>query len=129
MHYRISCIREDAHHKATSAIVQGVSAIGIETLHVTGMLKNRRIAKALQDAALGGFLSKLQSKAATLGVQIVKADRFFASSKICSACGNKKEDLTLADRTYHCEACGVTLDRDVNAAINLKPIAAGLTEM
>ena len=96
---------------------------------MTGMLKNRRIAKALQDAALGGFLSKLQSKAGTLGVQIVKADRFFASSKTCSACGNKKDDLTLADRTYHCEACGVTLDRDVNAAINLKPIAAGLTEM
>ena len=129
LHYRISCIREDAHHKATSAIVRGVSAIGIETLHVTGMLKNRRIAKALQDAALGGFLSKLQSKAATLGVQIVKADRFFASSKTCSACGNKKDDLTLADRTYHCEACGVTLDRDVNAAMNLNTIAAGLTEM
>ena len=129
LHYRISCIREDAHHKATSAIVRGVSAIGIETLHVTGMLKNRRIAKALQDAALGGFLSKLQSKAETLGVQIVKADRFFASSKTCSACGNKKDDLTLADRTYHCEACGVTLDRDVNAAMNLNTIAAGLTEM
>ena len=128
LHYRIACIREDAHQKATTAIVEGVSAIGIETLHVKGLLKNRRIAKALQDAALGGFLSKLQSKAETLGVQIVKADRFFASSKTCSACGNKKEDLTLAERTYHCEACGVTLDRDMNAAINLNNVAAGLTE-
>ena len=128
LHYRISCLREDAHHKATSAIVQGVSAIGIETLQVTHLLKNRRIAKALQDAALGGFLSKLVSKATALGIDVVKADRFFASSKTCSACGNVKEDLTLADRSYHCETCGVTVDRDVNAAMNLKPVAAGLTE-
>lgn len=128
LHYRIRCIREDAHHKATYAIVHGVSAIGIETLQVTNLLKNRRIAKALQDAALGGFLSKLISKAEALGLVVVKADRFFASSKTCSACGNVKEDLTLADRMYHCEACGVTLDRDVNAAMNLKPVAAGLTE-
>ena len=128
LHYRISCLREDAHHKATSAIVQGVSVIGIETLHVKGLLRNRRIAKALQDAALGGFLSKLASKAAALGVAVVKADRFFASSKTCSACGNLKEDLPLADRVYHCEACGVTVDRDVNAAMNLNNVAAGLME-
>ncbi len=128
LHYRISCIREDAHQKATSAIVRGVSAIVIETLHVKGMLKNRNIAKALQDAALGGFLSKLASKAAALGVHVVKADRFFASSKTCSACGYKREDLTLADRTFRCEACGVSVDRDLNAAINLTNVAAGLTE-
>ena len=128
LHYRVSCIREDAHHKATLAIVQGVSAIGIETLQVTNLLKNRRIAKALSDSALGGFLSKLASKAEALGVEVVKADRFFASSKTCSACGQKKEDLTLAERRYHCESCGITLDRDVNAAVNLRPAAAGLTE-
>ena len=128
LHYRISCIREDAHQKATSAIVRGVSAIGLETLHVKGMLKNRNIAKALQDAALGGFLSKLASKAAALGVHVVKTDRFFASSKTCSACGYKKEDLTLADRTFRCEVCGVSVDRDLNAAMNLNNVAAGLTE-
>ena len=128
LHYRISCLREDAHHKATYAIVRGVSAIGIETLQVTHLLKNRRIAKALQDAALGGFLSKLVSKAEALGVSVVKADRFFASSKTCSACGNVKEDLTLADRMYHCKACGMKMDRDVNAAINLNNVATGLME-
>ena len=128
LHYRIRCIREDAHHKATSAIVQGVSAIGIETLQVTHLLKNRRIAKALSDSALGGFLSKLVTKAEALGVKVVKADKFFASSKTCSACGHKKEDLTLADRMYHCGACGIRLDRDLNAAMNLTPAAAGLTE-
>ena len=128
LHYRISCIREDAHHKATSAIAQGVSAIGIETLQVTNLLKNRRIAKALSDSVLGGFLSKLASKSEALGVDVVKADRFFASSKTCSACGHKKENLTLADRMYHCEACGIRLDRALNAAMNLTPAAAGLLE-
>ena len=137
LHYRISCMREDAHHKATSAIVQGVSAIGIETLQVTNLLKNRRIAKALSDSALGGFLAKLVrhqprkrggslTKAEALGVKVVKADKFFASSKTCSACGHKKENLTLADRLYHCETCGATLNRDLNAALNLTPAAAGL---
>ena len=129
LHYRLSCIREDAHHKASSAIVRGVSAIGIETLRVRGMLKNRRLAKALSDAALGGLLSKIETKAAALGVEIVKADAFYASSKTCSGCGNKKETLTLSERQYHCDVCGVVLDRDLNAARNLNNIAAGLTEM
>ena len=128
LHYRISCIREDAQHKASTAIVQGVSAIGIETLRVTNMLKNRRLAKALSDSALGGLLSKIETKAAVLGVQIVKADTFYASSKTCSSCGQKKEELTLAERQYHCETCGVSLDRDLNAARNLNNVAAGLTE-
>ena len=129
LHDRISCIREDAHHKASTAIVQGVSAIGIETLRVTNMLKNRRLAKALSDSALGGLLSKIETKAAALGVQIVKADTFYASSKTCSVCGQKKEELTLSERDYQCESCGVVLDRDLNAARNLNAIAAGLTEM
>ena len=95
---------------------------------VTHLLKNRRVAKALSDSALGGFLSKLVTKAEALGVKVVKADKFFASSKTCSACGHKKENLTLADRMYHCEACGATLERDLNAALNLTPAAAGLLE-
>ena len=128
LHDRISCIREDAHHKASTAIVQGVSAIGIETLRVTNMLKHRRLAKALSDSALGGLLSQIETKAAALGVQIVKADTFYASSKTCSECGQKKETLTLSERDYQCESCGVVLDRDLNAARNLNNVAAGLTE-
>ena len=128
LHYRISCIREDAHHKASTAIVQGVSAIGIETLRVTNMLKHRRLAKALSDSALGGLLSKIETKAAALGVEIVQADAFYASSKTCSECGQKKETLTLSERDYQCESCGVVLDRDLNAARNLNNVAAGLTE-
>ena len=128
IHYRIACIRRDAHHQATTDILKCASKIGIETLRVTNLLKNRKLAKALSDAALGGFLEKLKTKAETLGIPIVQADRFFASSKDCSDCGEKKEDLTLSDRTYHCKNCGYREDRDINAAINLKTLAAGYAE-
>ena len=128
LHYRIACIRKDAQHKATTAIVNKASTIGIETLQVTNLLKNRKLAMALSDAALGGFLEKLKSKAETLGIPIMQADRFFASSKTCSNCGYKKEDLTLSNREYQCGNCGVSIDRDVNASINLKHVAAGYAE-
>ena len=128
IHYRIRCIRCDAHHKATTDIVNNASRIGIETLSVRNMLKNRKLAKALSDAALGGFLAKLKTKAESLGIPIVQADRFFASSKTCNNCGHKKDDLTLSDRGYHCSNCGISINRDVNAAINLKQVAVGYTE-
>ena len=128
LHYRIACIRKDAHHKATTEIVMSVSAIGIETLKVTNLLKHRKLAKALSDSALGGFIEKLKSKADRLGIPVVAAPQFFASSKTCSHCGHKKDDLTLSDRQYHCAACGFTEDRDVNAAFNLKHVAVGDTE-
>lgn len=125
LHYRIACIRNDAHHKATTDIVNRVSAIGIETLKVTNMLKNKKLAKSLSDSALGGFLSMLKSKAEARGIKPKEADQFFASSKTCSGCGQKKKDLDLSERTYHCSECGISIDRDVNAAINLRPITVG----
>ncbi|MDE0688288.1 MAG: RNA-guided endonuclease TnpB family protein [Candidatus Poribacteria bacterium] len=128
LHYRIACIRKDAHHQATTDILKCASKIGIETLSVTNLLRNRKLSKALSDAALGGFLEKLKTKAETLGITVVQADRFFASSKTCSACGHKKDGLTLSDRQYHCSTCGASLDRDVNAAINLRNLAAGYAE-
>ena len=128
LHYRIACIREDAHHKATTNIVNRCSGIGIETLKVTNLLKNRKIAKALSDSALGGFLSMLKTKAEMIGIKPKEADQFFASSKTCSRCGHKKDDLKLSERIYHCDACGISIDRDVNAAINLRNVAVGHTE-
>ena len=127
-HYRIACLRNDAHHKATTEIVNDASAIGIETLMVRNMLKNRNLAKALSDSALGGFLEKLRTKAESFGIPITEAPEFFASSKTCSSCGNKKIDLTLADRQYQCRSCGISIDRDENAAINLRHLAVGHTE-
>ena len=125
LHYRIACIRNDAHHKATTDIVHNASAIGIETLKVTNLLKNRKLAKALSDSGLGGFLTKLKTKAESLEIPVTEADQFFASSKTCSNCGHKKKDLTLSERTYHCGVCQYQEDRDVNAAINLKQLAVG----
>lgn len=128
LHYKIACIREDAHHKATSEIVNMASAIGIETLMVTNLLKNRNLAKALSDSALGGFLEKLKTKAEVIGIPIIQAPQFFASSKTCSHCGHKKKELLLSERTYDCNECGLSIDRDQNAAINLKHLAVGQAE-
>ena len=128
IHYRMGCIRTDAHRKATTDIVNNASMIGIETLKITNMLKNRKLAKALSDSALGGFLTKLKCKAETLGIPVIEAPQFFASSKTCSSCGHKKTKLSLAERRYNCDVCQYTEDRDVNAARNLKQLAAGYAE-
>lgn len=122
-HYRVSCIRKDALHKATTAIAKQAGIIVIEDLNVAGMLKNRRLSRALADASLSEFHRQLEYKARWHGAILVKADRFFPSSKRCSSCGCIKADLTLSDRTYRCERCGMVLDRDLNAAENLKNLA------
>ncbi len=121
VHNRIGNIREDAHHQATIRIVRKASAIGIETLKITNMLKNRKLAKALSDSALSGFLVKLKYKAERRGIPIIQAPQFFASSKTCSNCGHKKAELMLSERIYHCPKCGFECDRDLNAALNLCP--------
>ena len=128
IHYKIVCIRRDAHHKASTSIVNGASGIVVETLKVSNLLKNRKLAKALSDSGLGGFLLLLKTKAEALGIPVTEACQFFASSKTCSHCGHKKIDLTLSDRTYHCSHCGISIDRDVNAALNLRTLAAGHAE-
>lgn len=128
LHYRITCIREDAHHKATTAIVNGASRIGIESLNVVGMVKNHSLAKALSDASLSNFLMRLKYKADHLGIKIVEADAFYPSSKTCSNCGTIDSDLSLSDRMFQCNDCGHIQDRDLNAAINLKQLAAGHSE-
>ena len=128
LHYRISCIREDVHHKATTDIVNNASVICIETLKITNLLKNRKLSKALSDSALGNFLTMLKTKAKSKGISVIEASQFFASSKTCSNCGHKKEELLLSERIYHCSVCQYEIDRDVNAAINLKSLAVGHTE-
>ncbi len=128
IHDKIACLRNDAHHKATTDIVNMASVIGIETLKITNMLKNKNLANALSDSALGGFLALLKSKADELGIPIKEAPQFYASSKTCSSCGHKKEKLLLSERQYNCGACGISIDRDQNAAINLKHLAVGLAE-
>lgn len=125
--YRVSCIRKDATHKATTAIIKSFSLIGIESLNVAGMLKNHNLAASIADAAMSEFLSQLKYKAGWYGCTIVEAPRFYPSSKTCSKCGNVKSDLKLSDRTYRCDVCGLSIDRDLNAAINLKNLAVSST--
>ena len=120
VHSRIACIRKDAIHKATTTITKLFGVIGIEDLHVAGMVKNHHLASAVSDASFAEFHRQVAYKAEWRGGKVVKADRFFASSKTCSACGTNKDTLTLSARVFVCDVCGATLNRDVNAAINLK---------
>lgn len=126
-HYRVSNIRKDALHKASDAITKRCSLIGIEDLHIEGLLKNRSLSGALADAGLSELLRQIEYKAAWRGATVVKADKFYPSSKTCSGCGSVKTDLALSDRTYRCDQCGLEMDRDLNAAINLKQYAVGST--
>ena len=91
----------------------------MEDLNVSGMMKNKHLARAVQEQKLADFYRIMRYKSDWNGIKFITADRFFASSKLCSVCGNKKKDLKLSDRTYHCEHCGVVIDRDLNASINL----------
>ncbi|TDC78837.1 RNA-guided endonuclease TnpB family protein [Actinomadura sp. 7K507] len=103
-------------------------AIVVEDLNVTGMLADRRLARAVSDAGFGTVRRMLDYKTGWNGGRLIVADRWFPSSKTCSGCGGRKPSLTLSERTYRCDACGLTLGRDVNAAINLRDLAASGAE-
>jgi putative transposase len=127
LHGRIANIRKDALHKATTHIVLNNDIIGIENLHVSGMVKNRRLARSIMDQSFCEFRRQLQYKADMYGAQVFVADRWFPSSKMCSRCREIKETLTLEQRVFECE-CGNKMDRDLNAAINLRTFAASSAE-
>jgi putative transposase len=123
LHTRIANIRSDAMHKLTTDLTRRFHTIGIEDLNVRGMVKNRHLARSIMDMSFFEFRRQLEYKAAMRGGQVVVADRFFASSKTCSACRHKLDDLPLSVRRWTCPDCGAVHDRDVNAAINLKNVA------
>ncbi|NLE80359.1 MAG: IS200/IS605 family element transposase accessory protein TnpB [Rhodococcus sp.] len=123
-HARAAAIRRDVLHKATTTLAQQHRVVVVETLNATGMRAaggayKKGLNRALADAALAEVRRMLTYKAAWYGSAVVAADRFFPSSKTCSGCGGRKPNLTLAERTYVCAQCGVSIDRDRNAAINL----------
>ena len=114
-------IKKDYFHKSTTALVRTKPiAIVLEDLNVAGMRKNKHLSHAIQLATISMFKDMLINKAQNLGIEIVLADRFYPSSQICSSCGNRKADLKLSERTYKCPVCGLEIDRDYNASINLK---------
>lgn len=125
LHARIANIRSDAAHKLTTDLTRRFHTLGVEGLNVRGMVKNRRMSRSIHDMGLGETRRRLQYKADMRGGIVVVADRWFASSKLCSCCGWKKEDLTLKERVWTCEGCGTVHDRDVNAAVNLRDYALG----
>jgi putative transposase len=127
LHARIAAIRQDALHKLTTDLTRRFHTIGIEDLNVRGMMANRHLAGSIADMSFFEFRRQLEYKTAMRGGQVVVADRFFASSKTCSACGHKLETMPLSVREWTCPACGVIHDRDVNAAINLKNMAVSST--
>ena len=119
LYARVADVRADAINKATTMIANTYSAVCIEDLHVAGMVKNRHLARSMSDAALGEFRRQLEYKTARSGAVLCVVDRWYRSSKTCSGCGEVKAKLSLSERTYRCESCGLVLDRDLNAAINI----------
>ena len=119
-HAKIANIRKDGLHKLTTDLTSRFHTIVIEDLNVSGMVKNRKLARAISDMGFYEFRRQLTYKAAMRGGEVVVADRFFPSSKLCSSCGHRLTDLSLSERQWTCPGCGVCHDRDLNAALNLK---------
>jgi len=120
LHYRISCQRQDFLHQLTSSLARTKSVIVLEDLNVKGMQRNRSLGLSVSDAGLRELRRQLAYKSDWYGARLVIADRFFPSSKTCSSCGLIKKTLDLGERAFDCDACGLSLGRDENAAINLR---------
>ncbi len=125
-HFRVGKRRIDAHHKASHAIAATYAFIGVEDLHVKGMVKNHKLALSLSDVGLGEFIRQIEYKSDWFGGRMVKVGRFYASSKTCNDCGYINQELTLSDRTWTCLDCGIIHDRDWNAAKNIEQEALRL---
>lgn len=124
-HEKITNIREDFHHKLSTRIINENQVVVLEDLNVSGMVKNRKLARAISQQGWSQFVTFLKYKATMYGRELVQVDRFYPSSKTCSSCGSIQTKMPLNIREWTCDACGTTHDRDVNAAKNL--MALGTT--
>jgi putative transposase len=122
-HRRVASIRTDAIHKITTHLAQNHSRIVIEDLNVAGLLSNYKLASAISDCAFGEFRRQLEYKCQFYGSELIVVDRFYPSSQLCSCCGHQQK-LSLAIRVYDCPRCGLSIDRDLNAAINLSRLGS-----
>lgn len=121
LNQRLDNIRTDYINKVISEIVKTKpSYITIEDLNISGIMSNKHLSKAIASQKLYEFRSKLATKCKDYGIELRIVDRYYASSKICHNCGSIKKDLLLSDRTYKCNECGMILDRDYNASLNLR---------
>jgi putative transposase len=128
LHRQIKNQRCNTLHQVTTRLAKTKSVLVIEDLNVSGMLKNHHLAQAIGDVGFYEFKRQLLYKAAWYGAHVILADRWEPSSKTCSGCGWIDVKLTLATRTFHCEQCGLVLDRDLNAAINLEKLAGSSSD-
>ncbi|MBO4204446.1 IS607 family element RNA-guided endonuclease TnpB [Micromonospora echinofusca] len=123
-HARVANLRRDGLHKLTTRLAREHGTIVVEDLNVAGMLRNRRLARHIADAGFAEIRQQLTYKTSWNGGRLVVVDRWYPSSKTCSGCGAVKAKLALSEREYECQACGLLLDRDRNAARNLAALAA-----
>lgn len=119
IHAHVANQRQDSLHKLTTHLANKYSEISIEDLNVAGMVKNHALAKSVMDSSFAEFRRQLEYKTARTGARLHVIDRWYPSSKTCSRCGRVKTKLSLSERTYSCEHCGLIIDRDLNAAINI----------
>lgn len=127
-HARVRHQRRDALDKLTTMLVRSYGTICIEDLNVQGMMRSHHLAKSLADASFYEFRRQLEYKAMLDGNTLCIAGRFYPSSKTCSACGSVRAKLALGERVYHCDDCGLVMDRDLNAAVNLTHLAGSAPE-
>jgi putative transposase len=124
LHERVANLRRDQSHRLTTHLTREFGIIGVETLNVRGLQANRRLARQIADVGWGTLLAQLKYKTCwSDGSLLVAADRFFPSSKTCSGCGTARAKLALSERVFACGACGLVIDRDHNAALNLAQMA------
>ncbi|MFD0523658.1 IS607 family element RNA-guided endonuclease TnpB [Paractinoplanes durhamensis] len=123
-HARVANLRRDGLHKLTTRLAVEHATVVVEDLNVAGMFRNRRLARRIADAGFGEIRRQLAYKTEWNGGRLIVADRWYPSSKTCSGCGAVKTKLALRERTYDCTECGLSLDRDLNAARNLAALAA-----
>ena len=128
-HARVANLRAEALHHLTSGLAAEYGTVVVERLNVAGMIRNRRISRAIADSGMGQVRRLLGYKCSWAGGRLVEAGAFFPSSKTCSRCGTVKAKLTLAERTFRCQACGLVIDRDLNAACNLAALVDGIQQI
>ena len=125
VHSKIADCRCDFNNKLTTKLIRENQAIAVESLNIKGMQNNKRLSKSIADASWGDFLRKLKYKALWYGRELIEIDKWFPSSKTCSCCGAINRSLMLQDRNWQCSCCRETLDRDINAAINILTAGGG----
>ena len=128
-HWKVRNVRNDFLHKTSTSIIRESQALCIEDLSVSNMLGNHCLSRAISDQGFGELRRMLEYKSEAYGVNLIIADRFYPSSKTCSVCGSIKKDLRLSDRIYICSNCGLEIDRDLNAAINLSKLGTASPEV